>query len=178
MLLHGHCSNPVITGSSVHNQRIERLWRDTFRCVLSLYYQLFYFLEDSNKLDPTSDIDLYCLQYVYVAKINSALTMFSDGWNCHALTTEHSMTPCHMFTAGTLMSGRGLVLPLNFSSENVDFDAEAVNVPPTNCPLNAHQLNMLERTVNELAPDENYGIEQYDHVRDFVYQQLEDSDNE
>ena len=42
MLLH---DNPVLTGSSVHNQRIEHLWRDTFRCVLSLYYQVFHYLE-------------------------------------------------------------------------------------------------------------------------------------
>ena len=89
MLVHGHTQDPVITGSSVHNQRIERLWRDTYRCVLSLFYQIFYFLEDNNSLDPTSDIDLYCLHYVYVQKINSALEMFASGWNSHALTTEH-----------------------------------------------------------------------------------------
>ena len=34
-----------ITGSSVHNQRIERLWRDTFRCVGHNYYAVFYELE-------------------------------------------------------------------------------------------------------------------------------------
>ena len=30
-----------LIGSSVHNQRIEHLWRDTFRCVGQLYYALF-----------------------------------------------------------------------------------------------------------------------------------------
>ena len=29
---HGTTSNPVLTGRSVHNQRIERLWRDAVRC--------------------------------------------------------------------------------------------------------------------------------------------------
>lgn len=73
MLLHGHVTNPMLTGSSVHNQRIERLWRDTFRCVLSLYYQVFHYLEDEGKLDPDSDIDLFCLHFVYIKKINEAL---------------------------------------------------------------------------------------------------------
>ena len=31
----------VITGSSTHNERIERLWRDVYRCVASLCYEIF-----------------------------------------------------------------------------------------------------------------------------------------
>ena len=32
----------MLTGSSTHNQRIERLWRDMHSCVTLLYYRLFY----------------------------------------------------------------------------------------------------------------------------------------
>ena len=34
-----------LTGSSVHNQRIERLHRDTTRCCLSTFIAVFYHLE-------------------------------------------------------------------------------------------------------------------------------------
>ena len=34
----------MITGSSVHNQRIERLWRDMHYSAVKLFYQLFYYI--------------------------------------------------------------------------------------------------------------------------------------
>ena len=40
-----------ITGCSVHNQRIKRMWRDMHRCVTILYYKLFYFMVQHSILD-------------------------------------------------------------------------------------------------------------------------------
>ena len=42
----------VIVGRSVHNQRIERMWRDVFEGVLGFYHGLFHHLESVNMLDP------------------------------------------------------------------------------------------------------------------------------
>ncbi len=51
-----------ITGRSVHNQRIERLWRDVFSGCVSLFYAL----EDEGLLDVNNDADLFALHYIYM----------------------------------------------------------------------------------------------------------------
>ena len=56
----------VIVGKSVHNQRVEHLWRDVFEGVLMLYYNLFYYMENIEMLNPSDDICLFCLHYVFI----------------------------------------------------------------------------------------------------------------
>ena len=41
----------VISGSSVHNQRTECIWRDLHECVTKLFHRLFYYLEELSLLD-------------------------------------------------------------------------------------------------------------------------------
>ena len=67
-----------IAGLSVHNQQIERLWREVFVHILQLNYSIFYFLEDNGELDCLSDIDLFSLHYVFVLIINRALDEFVE----------------------------------------------------------------------------------------------------
>ena len=54
----------VVSGSSVHNQRIECLWIDLYDSVTKLFYRLFYYLEELDLLDRNNDIHIYALHYV------------------------------------------------------------------------------------------------------------------
>ena len=72
---------PVLTGSSVHNQRIERLWRDVFSTVTGNYYRLFYLLEQEEVLDHLNQTDLFALHHVYIPRINQGLQMVGTVTN-------------------------------------------------------------------------------------------------
>jgi len=89
----------MLTGSSTHNQRIERLWRDLHRCVGVLYYRLFHHLENL-VLDPTNDHHIYALHYIYLHRINQSLHAFRYAWNYHKIRTEYNRTPHQLFTCG------------------------------------------------------------------------------
>lgn len=92
----------IIVGSSTHNERIERLWRDVHRCVAVIYADLFRRMEDDGNLDTLNEIDLFCLHVVYLQRINETLDSFVECWNNHPISTEHNVTPNQLFIQGAL----------------------------------------------------------------------------
>ncbi|CAG2199511.1 unnamed protein product [Mytilus edulis] len=87
----------MITGKNVHNQRIERLWRDVYAGVLSYYYDLFYYMEDIGVLDPLDELNIYALHHVYLHKVNEKLGIWKTAWANHRIRTVRK-TPMQMFT--------------------------------------------------------------------------------
>jgi hypothetical protein len=112
----------VITGRSVHNQRVERFWRDLFVGCISVFYHLFHHLEDCSLLDSTNVLDLFSLHFVYLPYINYSMNMFINAWCSHPLRSAHSRTPMQLWIEGMLTnasSGRVVTDELYGSADYV-----------------------------------------------------------
>jgi len=169
-----------IAGSSVHNQRIERLWRDTFRCVCHQYYSLFYEMENSGLLDPCNETHIFCLHHVYLPRINEHLERFKCAWNNHRLRTEHNLTPLQLWARGIHAAtpevreriSEGFVTDeygVDYDGTGRDpFDCGSVEVPECQVDLTSQQLDALAAAHDVLAPSDYNGLDIYVEVRQTV----------
>ena len=53
----------MISGTSTHNQRIERLWKNVLDDVIGFCYELFSFMEENRILDPFNEVDTAVLYF-------------------------------------------------------------------------------------------------------------------
>ena len=141
-----------IAGSSVHNQRLERLWRDVYSCVCCSFHQIFYFLEAQGLLDADDECDLFVLHCVFVPLINHHLQVFGKAWNRHPLRTERNWSPHKIWINGMIDPERRHLTAVRDVVDEVspelleDFGVDnegpypdeqlyTVDVPETPCPL-------------------------------------------
>ena len=158
-----------IAGSSVHNSRIERLWRDVRINVLSTYAVVFHSLENEGVLDIENEVDLFCLHYVYLPRIQESLQVFKQGWNHHALSTECGWSPMQLFTAYSLENPYFNDPHIDDQSYGVDSDSDdieddserEVNVPETSSPLSDENMGALRMEINPLQESNVYGADLY-----------------
>ena len=87
----------VMVGSSVHNERIERLWRDVTEKVSSKYINLFRQMEDDYLLNRDNMVDILSLHFVFMRLIQRDLSDFGLAHNYHGISTEGSLSPLQLY---------------------------------------------------------------------------------
>ncbi|XP_033124664.1 uncharacterized protein LOC117122989 [Anneissia japonica] len=104
-----------ITGKSMRNSRIERLGRDVFQAVLSIFQDLFHDMEEDGILVPDNTLHLFCLHYVYRPRINNMLDRFVQSWNHHKQRTANNRTPIQLFISGMHhVAGEDNIIPREY----------------------------------------------------------------
>ena len=177
----------AIAGRSIHNQRVERLWRDVFEGVLKSFYILFYSMEDHGILNVDDEVDLWCLHFVFMKEINDSLFRWTEAWIRHPLRTEHNRSPLQLWIRG--MRWEHIAVP---QPEDRNWDAYGIDwtgpIPAEN-EVTASTVEVPENlfTVNEEVVDQLYArlmevndtggnvadvAERYYVVRDYVKQML------
>ena len=86
-------TNHFISGRSVHNQRVERMWRDVFTNVIGYYKNHLETITAKYDIELT-DNNIWIIQSLYLDGINEELRKFQLNWNSHSMRSElNNVTP-------------------------------------------------------------------------------------
>ena len=92
----------IITGSSVHNCRVECTHKGVYAGVLCHFANIFSGMEDMGLIDPLNEVHLFSLHFVYIPRITRALQHFISHWNNHPVSSEYQLSPLQTFATGIL----------------------------------------------------------------------------
>ena len=175
----------VLTGPSIRNQRIERIWRDCSRSVIRLYSRIFSHLEERDKIFDCGDVKcMVSLHHVYLPRIQRALDEWVRAWNCHPIEGCGNFSPLQLRESGFLQrfgSASNFIrevfdepLPAAVSEDEYGVEVDdnindeqdneqTVSIPELTFEQGASEDALLRRLsdIDPLENDNNFGISLY-----------------
>lgn len=109
---------------SIHNIRIERLWRDYTLGLGWKWKDIFQYLEAYAGLQPDEPGHIWLLHFLFLPVINDEIQLWAEAWNSHVVSIagHRHQSPRERFVIGSLQHGiRGQdILSVEPPSDNLD----------------------------------------------------------
>ncbi|XP_055958592.1 uncharacterized protein LOC130013971 [Patella vulgata] len=157
-----------ITGRSVHNQRIERFWRDLWMGCISFFYYLFCYMEAENIFIPTDEIHIQALHYIFIPRIQKHLNEFREAFIRRSIRTANQKTPLQLWIDGQILDpNENLASEADFQSYGTiqnglmayDDEPERVVIGHFPISLTDQKMEELMCQINPLFDSENQGMD-------------------
>ena len=81
-----------------HRKTMEGFVHGMYLC----FYNLFYHMESCGILEPSNELHLFALHYVFLPRINRNLQIFKEAYNSAPLSTERGRSPTQLWIGGML----------------------------------------------------------------------------
>lgn len=154
------------------------------------FIAVFYHLEEEEGyLDPSNEIDHFCLHYIFLPRINRALEELRMGWNFHLLSTESNLSLYQMWISGAIADCFSTFTRVQdiLDSEVNEFygvdpcgsgchledDNVEIAVPEISVPLMAKEMKRLKVNVDPPNQSSGYGTDLFIRTARFVAEQIE-----
>lgn len=167
-----------IVGRSVHNTRIERLWSDVNRVVLSYYHEIFKFMENAAILDEHSELHIFALCFVFLPRINRSLQEFRSQLNYHGLSSApNRKSPLALWHESMLTIEEDIFVD-DIDQYGVDYEdnfaeilepSGIITVPDTTYEISEETSAQINQQFSPLLDDGNHGINSYCNLVDYLH---------